>query len=109
MGVLPVLSFHLYPITDGDTPTLVRHEAGHVVRWNPNAVPNFAEQVGRNTGYIIHPDEILADNAAMLVYPQFPPRNPELILRVKELLSQPLTEKSSTGKPRPASHDEKQP
>ena len=111
MGVLPVLSFHLYPITDGDNPTLVRHEAGHIVRWNPNAVPNFAEQVGRNTGYIIHPDEILADNAAMLVYPQFPPRNPELILRVKELLSQPLTEKSSTGtgKPRPASHDEKQP
>ena len=110
MGVIPVLSFHLYPITDGEKPTLVRGEDGAIVRWNPNTVPDFAAQVGRNTGYVLHPDEILADNAAMGIYPQFPPRTPELIIRVKELLSQPMTEKkeSATGKPRPASHEEKQ-
>ena len=31
---------------------------------------NFFEQVGRNTGYIIHPEEILADNFALLVMHQ---------------------------------------
>ena len=27
----------------------------------------FYEQIGRNTGYVLHPDEILADNVALLV------------------------------------------
>jgi hypothetical protein len=30
-------------------------------------VPGFAEQVGRNTTYIIHPEEILADNFVLLI------------------------------------------
>ncbi|HYN27328.1 MAG TPA: hypothetical protein VES94_03440, partial [Burkholderiales bacterium] len=30
-------------------------------------VSGFSEQVGRNTGYIIHPEEILADNFALMV------------------------------------------
>lgn len=29
--------------------------------------PDFARQIGRNTSYIIHPEEVLADNFAMLV------------------------------------------
>lgn len=29
--------------------------------------PDFHRQIGRNTGYIIHPEEILADNFALLV------------------------------------------
>jgi hypothetical protein len=28
----------------------------------PNAVPSFAQAIGRNTGYVIHPEETLADN-----------------------------------------------
>jgi hypothetical protein len=31
------------------------------------AVSNFFEQVGKNTEYVIHPEEILADNFALLV------------------------------------------
>lgn len=31
------------------------------------SIENFYEQIGTNTNYIIHPDEILADNFAMLV------------------------------------------
>ena len=31
------------------------------------SVPDFHRQIGSNTGYIIHPEEILADNFAALV------------------------------------------
>ena len=30
-------------------------------------MPGFAEQVGTNTDYIIHPEEILADNFVFLI------------------------------------------
>lgn len=34
---------------------------------DPNEVTGFFEQVGRNTHYIVHPDEILADNIRLIV------------------------------------------
>ena len=54
----------------------VRQDAGNL--WVPETVegeailhdpsiPDFHRQIGGNTGYIIHPDEILADNFAILV------------------------------------------
>ncbi len=46
---------------------------------------NFAQQVGRNTGYIIHPEEILADNFAQLVTGQAP-RSPEVHERLRRAL-----------------------
>jgi hypothetical protein len=41
--------------------------AGQPVLFEPSQVPGFAEQVGRNTKYIIHPEEILADNFVFLL------------------------------------------
>lgn len=47
-----------------------RHSAkvqgGEAVMHEPT-LPDFHRQIGRNTGYILHPDEILADNFALLV------------------------------------------
>lgn len=40
---------------------------GQPVVVDPAGVPEFARQIGGNTGYIIHPDEILAENFALLV------------------------------------------
>ena len=42
---------------DGEEPELV----------NLGRVTGFFEQVGRNTEYVIHPEEILADNFSLLV------------------------------------------
>ena len=39
---------------------------GRPVLYKPAAMPEFGEQIGGNTGYIIHPDEILAENFALL-------------------------------------------
>jgi len=40
---------------------------GQPVLFEPGSVPGFAEQVGTNTTYIIHPEEILADNFVFLL------------------------------------------
>jgi len=40
---------------------------GQPVLFEPSQVPGFSEQVGRNTKYIIHPEEILADNFVFLL------------------------------------------
>lgn len=49
-------------------------------------VSGFAEQVGRNTDYIIHPEEILADNFALLVLNQRDIPSPEIVEKMREVL-----------------------
>jgi len=52
----------------------------------PQAVPDFLEQVGRNTEYIIHPEEILADNFALLVLRKQEPKSPEVPEKMRAIL-----------------------
>jgi hypothetical protein len=40
---------------------------GQPVLLKPGSVPDFTEQVGRNTTYTIHPEEILADNFVFVI------------------------------------------
>jgi len=49
-------------------------------------VSGFFEQVGRNTGYIIHPEEILADNFALWVMRQGELPSPQIIEKMKVIL-----------------------
>jgi hypothetical protein len=42
-------------------------ENGQPVLLDPKNVESYHEQIGRNTNYIIHPEEVLADNFAMLI------------------------------------------
>ncbi len=57
-------------------------------------VRGFYEQVGRNTEYIIHPEEILADNFAMLVLGDQDVPSPEILRKLQDV----LTEKSTLTK-----------
>ncbi len=82
-GVLPILQFHLYPLTADDPPRLRVDEAGEVVRWWPFTIQSYMEQIGKNTGYIIHPDEILAENLSLLAYPRAGVKSPELLERIR--------------------------
>lgn len=50
-------------------------------------VSGFIEQVGKNTLYIIHPEEILADNFALLILEDRNVRSPEVIEKVKVVLT----------------------
>ena len=50
-------------------------------------VSGFFEQVGRNTRYIIHPEEILADNFALLVLKEGNIPSREIIEKIKKILT----------------------
>jgi len=54
---------------------------------SPQEVRGFFEQVGRNTRYIIHPEEILADNFALLVLGARDVPSPEIVKRLEKVLS----------------------
>lgn len=51
-------------------------------------VSGFFEQVGRNTEYIIHPEEILADNFAFLVLGYVDLPSPEIVSRMERIFVQ---------------------
>lgn len=61
------LLFRLLVIqADGDRWRVVEQE-GRAVVVDPQKLPAYFERIGRNTNYVIHPDEILADNFMHLV------------------------------------------
>ena len=54
----------------------------------PQQISGFFEQVGRNTDYIIHPEEILAENFALLMMGQRDVPSPDLLDRMRSALGQ---------------------
>ncbi len=61
------MEFKLMVLENSDgvrRPALVN---GQPMLLRPNSVPGFMEQVGRNTSYLIHPEEILADNFVLVI------------------------------------------
>jgi hypothetical protein len=53
----------------------------------PQELSGFEEQVGKNTNYVIHPEEILADNFALLVLGQQDVPSPEILHKMKAILA----------------------
>jgi len=70
-------SQNLKIVSEGSSPKLAGMER----------VSGFMEQVGRNTTYIIHPDEILADNFALLVLNTPNVASPEILKKMREVLT----------------------
>lgn len=64
------------PAMRGLEPVLVR----------PDELGGFLEQVGRNTNYLIHPEETLADNFALLVTGRTGMPNPEIPARIRDMI-----------------------
>lgn len=52
----------------------------------PNETPDLMRQIGRNTGYIIHPEETLADNFWMLILEKSDVRDPWVIEKMRAVL-----------------------
>ncbi len=66
-----------------DRPRPVLRDAGPVLL-AISEVSGFFEQVGRNTDYIIHPEEILAENFALMLTGK-KASDPDLIRRIRDL------------------------
>ena len=56
------------------------------VLFDPGSVPGFAEQIGRNTKYIIHPEEILADNFVFLINGRIDLPSPRVVEEMGQML-----------------------
>lgn len=91
------LEFRLYPVLKTDGEYRVSVEGGYRSPLPPPAqLPAFFAQVGDNTGYIIHPDEILADNFVLLAMSKtgkpafslsrYSRRGQEILKRMEEVL-----------------------
>lgn len=59
---------------------------GAPVLLDPASVPAYHEKIGRNTGYIIHPEEVLADNFALLLLGRTGVKSPQLLEGLGRLL-----------------------
>ncbi len=81
------LTFRLLALEpDGDhwRPKL---ENGEPVFLDPREQPDYARQIGGNTGYIIHPDEILADNFVLLVRGEGEVKTPRILEEMSAVLA----------------------
>lgn len=67
----------LQPVMSGQSAVLL----------DPGQVPSFLEQIGKNTNYIIHPDEVLADNFVHLVKENKNLATPRIVEQMKSVLS----------------------
>ena len=54
----------------------------------PNEVSGFFEQVGRNTNYVIHPEEILADNFALIILNEHNVPSPDILEKIRRALNE---------------------
>ena len=59
---------------------------GQPVLLEPASSPGFYEQIGRNTSYIIHPDEILAENFVLLVNGRINVPTPRVVEAMRQVL-----------------------
>jgi hypothetical protein len=53
---------------------------------DPASVPAAHEKIGRSTGYVIHPEEVLADNFALLLLGLTAVKSPQLLEGLRRLL-----------------------
>jgi len=61
-------------------------EGGKLKLISPAEAKGFTEQIGRNTGYVIHPQEVLADNFVLLVLGNRNVPSPEVLQKMERVL-----------------------
>jgi hypothetical protein len=69
---------------DGWTPLL---KDGEPILIDGKSCQSYRRQIGDNTNYIIHPDEILADNFAHMLMRTKDLKSPEVVERMKAIFS----------------------
>jgi hypothetical protein len=80
-----VLDVRLLEVTVSNGQTLPVMVDGQPLWHAPEAVPEYLTKLGGNTGYVIHPEETMADNVAFLVA-RTPVKNPALLKRIEAVL-----------------------
>ena len=60
--------------------------AGRPLLLDSKEVPDFGKQIGENTGYVIHPEEVLADNFVLLVTGVKKVKTPRILTDLRKIL-----------------------
>lgn len=78
--------------------------AGEPRLLEPSKTPDYLEQIGKNTDYVIHPEEVLADNFAMLLLgaPGGAPQTPRLLEALQAALAKPAATAKAPSNPAPS-------
>ncbi len=79
------LVFKFMVVTQANGSWSPRLADGRAELLDPRNAQGFFEQVGRNTQYIIHPDEILADNFVRLINGETNPPTPRIIAEMQQV------------------------
>ncbi|HUS34727.1 MAG TPA: hypothetical protein VM680_05180 [Verrucomicrobiae bacterium] len=69
--------------------TAIKYDTAKPILLDPAQAEGFFTQVGQNTQYIIHPEEILAENFKLLVTGNKKVRSPEILSEMKSILNSP--------------------
>ena len=77
------LVFRLLVLDTKDLSKPARDEAGKLILLQPDEAKGFHKKIGRNTGYIIHPEETMADNFVHLVLGKKNLPNPEILEKMR--------------------------
>ena len=80
------LDFQLMELEASENSIKPKINDGQPVLVSPRDAPDFMRQIGRNTGYIIHPEETLADNFWMMVLESSAIRDRWVTEKLSELL-----------------------
>lgn len=83
------LVFRLLVLDAKNPAKAARDPEGALILIKPEDAKKFHLKIGRNTGYIIHPEETMADNFVYLVTDKKNLPNPEIVERLRKLLSKP--------------------
>lgn len=87
--------------TEGSSRAAVVYDAERPKIISPRQMKGFFEQVGENTGYIIHPEEILGDNFALLFQKEAEVRSPEVLKKIRDILRTASAQKPVSDTPKP--------
>ncbi len=87
------LQFRLMELENVDGRRQARIVNGQPVLHDPDAVPDYHEQIGRNTKYIIHPEEVLADNFVYLINGRQELASPRVVAGMAEVFKAAAAER----------------
>ena len=83
------LVFRLMAVKEVDGKWVPALEDGEPRLLDPAGVKDFHRKIGKNTGYIIHPEEVLADNFALLMLGKKKVPTPRILEEMARLLKAP--------------------
>jgi hypothetical protein len=81
------LTFRLMVVEMRDGRWHAAMKEGAPLLFDAKNTPSYFKKIGRNTGYIIHPEEVLADNFVLLLYKADKVKTPQVLAGMRKVLN----------------------